>query len=51
VQVVSGTVVARCHALGIPVLAWTAVSAKQVSALHRLGVDAVIVDDPRIFGS
>jgi len=51
VQVVSGAVVARCHALGIPVLAWTAVSAKQVSALHRLGVDAVIVDDPRIFGS
>ena len=50
-QVVGRTVVERCHRLGAPVLAWTAVSADQVRALDRLGVDAVIADDPRIFGS
>ena len=48
-QVLSGAVVERCHALGIPVLAWTAVSAEEVRALERLGVDGVVADDPRIF--
>lgn len=51
VDVVSAAVVERCHALGIPVLAWTAVSSEQVHELDRLGVDAVIADDPRIFES
>jgi glycerophosphoryl diester phosphodiesterase len=50
-QVVGGAVVERCHRAGAPVLAWTAESADQVRALDRLGVDAVIADDPRIFGS
>ena len=50
-QVVGRAVVERCHGLGVPVLAWTAESAEQVRALDRLGVDAVIADDPRIFGS
>ncbi len=50
-QVVGRSVVERCHGLGVPVLAWTAESAEQVGALDRLGVDAVIADDPRIFGS
>jgi glycerophosphoryl diester phosphodiesterase len=47
-QVVSGAVVRRCHALDVPVLAWTALTADQVRRLDRLGVDGVIADDPRI---
>lgn len=50
-RVVGAAVVERCHRLGVPVLAWTAESAEQVRALDRLGADAVIADDPRIFGS
>jgi glycerophosphoryl diester phosphodiesterase len=49
VQVVSESVVRRCHALDVPVLAWTALTAGQVRTLDRLGVDGVIADDPRIF--
>jgi glycerophosphoryl diester phosphodiesterase len=49
VQVVSEAVVRRCHALDVPVLAWTALAAEQVGRLDRLGVDGVIADDPRIF--
>jgi glycerophosphoryl diester phosphodiesterase len=41
-------VVERCHALGVPVLAWTVVSAEEVRRLDELGVDGVIADDPRI---
>jgi len=48
-QVVSRAVVERCHALEIPVLAWTAVTPEQVWKLDDLGVDGVIADDPRIF--
>ena len=48
-QVVSQSVVDRCHALGAPVLAWTLTSRDQVRALDELGVDGVIADDPRIF--
>jgi glycerophosphoryl diester phosphodiesterase len=50
-QVVSRRVVERCHALGTPVLAWTVTSQEQVGALDALGVDGVIVDDPRILQS
>jgi glycerophosphoryl diester phosphodiesterase len=48
-QVVSGAVVTRCHALDVPVLAWTVLSADGARRLDELGVDGVIVDDPRIF--
>jgi glycerophosphoryl diester phosphodiesterase len=48
VQVVSESVVRRCHALDVPVLAWTALTSEQVRKLDRLGVDGVIADDPRI---
>ncbi len=48
VQVVSDSVVRRCHALDVPVLAWTALTAEQVRRLDRLGADGVIADDPRI---
>lgn len=47
-QVVSDSVVQRCHALDVPVLAWTALTAEQVRRLDGLGVDGVIADDPRI---
>jgi glycerophosphoryl diester phosphodiesterase len=49
-QVVTESVVGRCHALDVPVLAWTALTAEQVGRLDRLGVDGVIADDPRILG-
>jgi glycerophosphoryl diester phosphodiesterase len=49
-QVVSEAVVRRCHALDVPVLAWTALTSEQVRTLDGLGVDGVIADDPRIFG-
>jgi glycerophosphoryl diester phosphodiesterase len=47
-QVVSEPVVRRCHALDVPVLAWTAQTSEQVRRLDRLGVDGVVADDPRI---
>jgi glycerophosphoryl diester phosphodiesterase len=47
-EVVSRPVVERCRALGVPVLAWTVLSAEEVRRLDGLGVDGVIVDDPRI---
>jgi glycerophosphoryl diester phosphodiesterase len=47
-QVVSERVVRRCHALDVPVLAWTALTSEQVRQLDRRGVDGVIADDPRI---
>ena len=47
----SSGVVERCHALGVPVLAWTVDSAERVRRLDALGVDGVIADDPRIFES
>jgi len=47
-QVVSESVVRRCHSLDVPVLAWTAQTAEQVRRLDRLGVDGVIADDPGI---
>ena len=48
-QVVSRAVVRRCHALGVPVLAWTALSVQEVERLDELGVDGVVADDPGIF--
>jgi glycerophosphoryl diester phosphodiesterase len=47
-QVVSAAVIARCRDLDVPVLAWTALSAEELRRLDELGVDGVIVDDPRI---
>jgi glycerophosphoryl diester phosphodiesterase len=51
VQVVNQAVVRRCHALGVPVLAWTAQTAEEVRRLDGFGVDGVIADDPRLFES
>jgi glycerophosphoryl diester phosphodiesterase len=48
-QVVTRAVVERCHALGAPVFAWTVLDADELRRVDDLGVDGVIVDDPRIF--
>ena len=49
-EVVTGPVVARCRALGVPVLAWTVDDPAVLPELDALGVDGVITNDPRIFG-
>jgi glycerophosphoryl diester phosphodiesterase len=48
-EVVSEAAVARCHALGVPVLVWTVDDAALLPWLDGLGVDGVITNDPRIF--
>lgn len=49
-EVLTPAAVARCHALGAPVLAWTVDDPDVVPWLDRLGVDGVVTNDPRIFG-
>jgi glycerophosphoryl diester phosphodiesterase len=48
-EVVSELVVARCRALGAPVLAWTVDDPNVLRRLDELGVDGVITNDPGIF--
>jgi glycerophosphoryl diester phosphodiesterase len=48
-EVVSEAAVARCHALGAPVLAWTVDDPELLRRLDELGVDGVITNNPRIF--
>jgi glycerophosphoryl diester phosphodiesterase len=48
--VLSEAVVARCRALGAPVLAWTVDDPAVLRRLDELGVDGVITNDPGIFG-
>ena len=50
-EVVSEEVVARCRALGVPVLAWTVDDPAVLPRLDAFGVDGVITNDPRIFES
>jgi glycerophosphoryl diester phosphodiesterase len=49
-EVLTPAVVARCHALGAPVLAWTVDDPELVPWLDVIGVDGVVTNDPRIFG-
>jgi glycerophosphoryl diester phosphodiesterase len=49
VGVVSEGAVARCHALGLPVLVWTIDDPGWLPRLEAMGVDGVITNDPRIF--
>ncbi len=49
--VVSRAVVDRCHAIGVPVIAWTVDSPSLLARLEAAGVDAVVSNDPRIFGA
>ena len=48
-EVVSEAAVARCHALGAPVLVWTVDDPALLPWLDGIGVDGVITNDPRIF--
>jgi glycerophosphoryl diester phosphodiesterase len=45
-RLVSRAAVRRAHALGAPVLAWTANDPDLVAELADLGVDAIVSDDP-----
>ncbi|TML71268.1 MAG: glycerophosphodiester phosphodiesterase [Actinobacteria bacterium] len=47
-RVVSRAAVARSHALGVPVLAWTVDDPADVERMIDAGVDGVITNDPRI---
>jgi glycerophosphoryl diester phosphodiesterase len=49
-EVISEPVVARCHALGAPVLAWTVDDPDVLPWLEAARVDGVVTNDPRIFG-
>lgn len=50
-QVVTAAVVARCRALGVPIVAWTVDDSVRVAELVALGVDAVVADDPRLLAA
>jgi glycerophosphoryl diester phosphodiesterase len=43
-------VVARAHRLAVPVLAWTVKTATDLARVEAAGVDAVVLNDPRMFG-
>lgn len=49
--VVTRAAVERAHALGAAVWAWTVDHEDELARLDAVGVDAVITNDPRIFGS
>jgi glycerophosphoryl diester phosphodiesterase len=49
-RLVTGSVVARMHAHGVPVLAWTVDEPTELERVVAAGVDGVITNDPRIFG-
>lgn len=49
--VVTGAVVERCTALGVPVLAWTVDDPAVCRRLESLGVAGIITNDPRVFPS
>lgn len=49
-EVLTTAVVARCHARGAPVLAWTVDDPELLPWLDGLGIDGVVTNDPRIFG-
>jgi glycerophosphoryl diester phosphodiesterase len=47
---VSRAAIERCHALGVPVIAWTVDDPTRLRRLAAIGVDGVVSNDPRIFG-
>jgi glycerophosphoryl diester phosphodiesterase len=50
-SLVSPVVVERCHAVDAAVWAWTVNDPETAKRLENWGADAIITDDPRIFGS
>jgi glycerophosphoryl diester phosphodiesterase len=49
-RLVTRSAVARMHAHGVPVLAWTVDEPAELERVVGAGVDGVITNDPRIFG-
>ena len=49
--VITAPAVKRCHAAGVPVLAWTVDTPADVEHVIRAGVDGVITNDPTVFDS
>ncbi len=47
---VSKATVRRAHARGASVIAWTVENPRDLERIDRAGVDAVVVNDPRMFG-
>jgi glycerophosphoryl diester phosphodiesterase len=47
---VSAALVDRAHRLGAAVVAWTLESREELDRVELAGVDAVVVNDPRMFG-
>jgi glycerophosphoryl diester phosphodiesterase len=50
-RLVTERAVARAHALGLPVVAWTVDEREELARLTACGVDAVVTNDPRIFAA
>ena len=48
-RLVTAGAVARAHAAGAPVLAWTVDTRPELERVVRAGVDGVITNDPRLF--
>jgi glycerophosphoryl diester phosphodiesterase len=48
-RLVTPTAVARAHAAGAPVLAWTVDTEPDLERVVAAGVDGVITNDPRLF--
>jgi glycerophosphoryl diester phosphodiesterase len=48
-RLVTESSVARAHAEGLPVLAWTVDERADLERVVAAGVDGVITNDPRIF--
>ena len=46
----SKAVVDRAHRLGVPVVAWTVKRPEDLVRVEAAGVDAVVLNDPRMFG-
>jgi glycerophosphoryl diester phosphodiesterase len=49
-RLVTRDAVARAHAAGAPVLAWTVDVRADLERVVAAGVDGVITNDPRLFG-
>lgn len=50
-RIVTAAAVERAHRHGVAVVAWTVDDPRELARLDAAGVDAVVTNDPRIFGS